>query len=297
MKNKSLVYIGFLTVFISSCTSKLHLVSWNMEHLAENVDEGCLPRQIEDYERMRIFAKELNADVVALQEVESVRAVARVFPDKDWNIIVSDRLASRSYDCRGNGQKSTQQRVALVIRKGVKYQKVGGFKELALDKDGLRYGLVAKIILGKQTLEVMCVHLKSGCFVDDYSTSTRRACKTFEQQAPILDGWVEAHIKEKRPFVLLGDFNHRIANPDNKLWKELTEIDGEPLVISNSMKELKGCHPRYPEPIDHILMGAGAEQWQLEGSQDIYYFPSKTGTMTEEEMFSDHCPIGVTLKF
>lgn len=86
-------------------------MTWNMEHLAENVGEGCVSREERDYEQMRIFAQGLEADVVALQEVESVKAVARVFPQKEWNIIVSDRPASRAYDCRGNEQKSTQQRV------------------------------------------------------------------------------------------------------------------------------------------------------------------------------------------
>lgn len=297
MKNKFILFVGALLVILSSCSSKLHFVAWNMEHLAENAGEGCLPREESDYEAMRVFAAGLEADVVALQEVESVKAVARVFPHEEWNIIVSDRKASRSYDCRGNGQKSTQQRVGLVIRKGVKYDEVGRFKELALDREGLRYGLVAKIIRGKDTLEVMSIHMKSGCFVEDYSASDRRACVVFEQQAPILDGWMEERLKAGKPFVVLGDFNHRISNPHNKLWQDLTNMDGKPVVLGNSMKDLCGCHPQYPEPIDHILMGAGAEHWQVGGSEAVYYFPGKADAMTEEEMLSDHCPIGVTLKF
>ena len=297
MKSRFLVYVVALMVLLSSCSSKVHLVAWNIEHLAENVGEGCLPRQESDYEKMRVFVQGLDADVVALQEVESVKAVARVFPEKDWNIIVSDRPASSSYDCRGNGQKSTQQRVGLAIRKGLKYEEVGGFKELALDREGLRYGLVAKIIYRKDTLEIMSVHMKSGCFVEDYSTSTSRACEVFERQVPILDQWVETRIEEGRPFVLLGDFNHRIANPKNRFWNDLTEMDGKRVVLGNSMKVLKGCHPRYPEPIDHIIMGAGAEKMQVLGSEVVYYFTERQEQMTQEQMLSDHCPIGVTLKF
>lgn len=290
--------VGTLLVVLSSCSTQVHFVAWNMEHLAENVGEGCLPRTEEDYQEMRSFAQTLKADVVALQEVESAKAVARVFPEEDWNIIISDRPASISYECRGNGQKSTQQRVGLAIRKGVGYEEVGSFKELALDREGLRYGLVAKVYHRKDTVEVMSVHMKSGCFVENYSTSDRRACETFEQQVPILDAWMEERLKAGKPFVVLGDFNHRIANPENKLWQELTEMEGKLVVIGNSMKELKGCHPRYPEPIDHILMGAGAEGMQVEGSERVYYFPGKDAeAMTQEDMLSDHCPIGVTLKF
>ena len=297
MKNKFPLFVSALLVLLSSCSPKVRFISWNMEHLAENVGEGCLPREESDYEAMRVFAASLQADVVALQEVESVKAVARVFPEEEWNIIVSNRPASRAYDCWGNGKKSTQQRVGLVIRKGVKYEEVGEFKELSLDREGLRYGLVAKVIHGKDTLEVMSIHMKSGCFVQDYSTSNRPACEVFEQQVSILDAWVEERVQEDRPFVLLGDFNHRIVNPENRLWRDLTEMDGKTVVLCNSMKNLRGCHPRYPEPIDHILMGAGAEHWHVEGSEAVYYFSGKSDAMTEVEMLSDHCPIGVTLKF
>jgi len=297
MRKRFPLLAGALLVLLSSCSSKVHLVAWNMEHLAENIGEGCLPREESDYKAMRVFAAGLEADIVALQEVESVKAVARVFSEEDWNIIVSDRPASRAYDCRGNGQKSTQQRVGLVMRKGLEYEEVGGFKELALDREGLRYGLVAKVIRGKDTLEVMSIHMKSGCFVEDYSASNRKACETFEQQVPILDAWMEKRLKAGKPFVVLGDFNHRIANPSNKFWQDLTEMEGKTVVLRNSMKELRGCHPKYPEPIDHILMGAGAENWQIEGSETVYYFRGKAHSMTEDDMLSDHCPIGVTLKF
>ncbi len=292
----SIFGLAILLGFFNSCSQQLRFVSWNIEHLAENNGEGCVPRNDSDYFRLRDFAVNLDADVVALQEVESAKAVARVFPEDDWNIIVSDRPASPAYDCRGNGKKSTQQRVAIAIRKGVKYVEAGTFKELALDRVGLRYGLMVKLIHRKDTLEVMSIHLKSGCFVDDYSESDRRACETFEKQVPLLDAWVEERIKNQRPFILLGDFNHRIANPENKLWQELTEMNGQVVVLSNSMQNLESCHPRYPEPIDHILLGAGAENFYVPGSEAVYYFSETPEGMDEEAMLSDHCPVGVVLK-
>ena len=76
----------------------------------------------------------------------------------------------------------------------------------------------------------------------------------------------------------------------------MREMENKAVVISNSMQDLKGCHPSYPEPIDHILMGAGAEKLQIRGSETVYYFSEKPESMTEEDMLSDHCPIGVELK-
>jgi hypothetical protein len=50
------------------------LLFWSYLHLAENVGEGCVPRQESDYKELRNFARTLDADVFALQEVESLKA-------------------------------------------------------------------------------------------------------------------------------------------------------------------------------------------------------------------------------
>ena len=277
-------------------TQELRLVAWNIEHLAEQNGTGCVPRTDQEYARLRSFAETLEADVVALQEVESVGAVARVFPEEEWDIILSERAASRSYECRGSGNTSTQQRVAIAVRKGISYENVGSFEELALEMEGLRYGVVIRLLGPQDTVEVMAVHLKSGCFVDDYSTSDRRACDVLERQVPVLDKWIEDRIASGTQFVLLGDFNHRLSTPENKLWQVLTEMDDQPVALLNSMQHLEGCHPRYPKPIDHIIMGPKAANLYVSGSEAVHYYQSQAQEMTEEEMLSDHCPISVALE-
>lgn len=299
---------SFLILFLLTASSDITLsqdvsksnyrfVAWNIEHLAENNEAGCVARSDQDYEKLRNFAATMDADIVALQEVESVKAVARVFPENDWEIVLSDRPSSGSYECRGTGRPSTQQRVAFAIKKGIEFEKIDSFKELALNNPGLRYGLVIRLTGTPEPIEVMNVHMKSGCFVNDYSTSDRDACETFEQQVPVLDKWVESKVKEKKAFVILGDFNHRITTPENRFWKDLEDMDGNPISIKNSMENVRGCHPRYPEPIDHILVGSTASKYYYNGSENVFYFGKTPDTMTEDDMLSDHCPISVDLDF
>ena len=145
-------------------------------------------------------------------------------------------------------------------------------------------------------MDVMAIHMKSGCFVNDYTTSDRSACEVLEKQVPILDKWIESHIKEKRKFVILGDFNHRLTTKNNKFWSVLNEIDGERILLKNSMQDLKGCHPKYPAPIDHIIMGPYAAELQKPGSELVHYFPKSGEQMVQDDMLSDHCPISVVLK-
>ena len=62
------------------------------------------------------------------------------------------------------------------------------------------------------------------------------------------------------------------------------------------MEHLASCHPRYREPIDHILLGAGAENYMFQDLKLRTTIPKKQNGMREEEMLSDHCPIGVIMK-
>jgi predicted secreted acid phosphatase len=61
------------------------------------------------------------------------------------------------------------------------------------------------------------------------------------------------------------------------------------------MENIRGCHPRYPAPIDHVLVGSVALNYYKEGSGQVFYFTDET--MTEDDMLSDHCPVGLELHF
>ena len=118
-----------------------------------------------------------------------------------------------------------RQRVAIAIRKGLTYEDLGASKNRP-KKRRVSYGVQIRILGGIDTVDVMAVHLKSGCFVDDFSSSDRSACEVLEQQVPVLDHWIEAHVLNEQKFVVLGDFNHRLANKENKMWQILSEIQG-----------------------------------------------------------------------
>lgn len=286
------LFSGF-TLTTNAQNSNLRIVAWNIEHLAEHEGAGCVARNASDYEALREFAATMNADVVALQEVENIAAIARVFPLDSWEIILSERPDSEPYICRGSGRTSTQQKVAYAIRKGISYENLGSFEELALDNPGLRHGLVIRLTGGPSPIDVLNIHMKSGCFVDDYSASTRSACETFEQQVPILDGWVEDRVENETGFIVLGDFNHRIVESGNRLWSDLTTIDGESITLKSNMEHIRGCHPRYPAPIDHVVVGSTALEYYKDGSEQVFFFTDET--MTEDDMLSDHCPVGLDL--
>ena len=288
------ILISLLAPYLSA--QEVRVASWNIEHLAEHNEVGCVPRSTLDYEKLRNFSELLNADVIALQEVENTAAVERVFPKSEWNIVLSDRPNSRSYNCRGNDQESTQQRVAVVLRKGIKYQNKGSFEELGLKMEGLRYGVVVEIFGDRDTINLLALHLKSGCFVDDYSTSKLRACEVLETQIETLDDWIENSIRENKKFIVLGDFNSRLTVENSMFWNKLVNMDNMPIGIQNGMQNLTGCHPRYPDLIDHIILGPETSKLQIQNSQMVHFYSSTGRHMAEEDMLSDHCPVSLVLR-
>jgi endonuclease/exonuclease/phosphatase family metal-dependent hydrolase len=274
-------------------TTELKIVSWNIEHLADDIGKGCKPRTEEQYEKLKEYVIEhLDADIIALQEVQSKEALKRVFPVSDWQYVVSTRPDNEAYECRGtDGLKSTPQRTAIVIRKGVNYKKNDDFTALALDNPGLRYG--TSISINNNQLTLLNVHMKSGCFVSDYSQSDRKACLTYQQQAPLLESWVNTQVTNQQAMVVLGDFNHRLVDDGNRYWQELSQ-ENDQRILTSSMQNIQSCHPKYKAPIDHIITGPISTQWVVDGSQGIDAFGVE-GELTYDAMLSDHCPISVNL--
>ena len=298
MNITSTIYTSILISLLAPILSaqEVRVASWNIEHLAEHNGAGCVPRSTLDYEQLRDFSQLLHADIIALQEVENTAAVERIFPKSEWNIVLSDRPNSTTYRCRGNDQESTQQRVAVVLRKGIKYQINKSFRELGLKMEGLRYGVVVEVFGDRDTINLMAVHLKSGCFVDDYITSKLRACEVLGTQIETLDDWIENSIRGNKKFIVLGDFNSRLTRENSMFWNKLVEMNNRPIGIKNGMQNLTGCHPRYPDLIDHIILGPQTSKLQVQNSQMVHFYSSTDEQMAEDDMLSDHCPISLMLR-
>nr|WP_168710985.1 HAD family acid phosphatase [Ningiella ruwaisensis] len=271
--------------------AKLRVATWNIEHLAYPIDSGCKPRTQSEIDAMRSYLERVDADIYALQEVASKAAVHMLFPEQQWQVFMSEREDSEPYICRESGRTSTQQKVAYAVRKGLKINKLESLPEFGLDMPGLRYGLEININTDFGDISLLNVHMKSGCFVDNYSRAESDACKVFAQQAPILDKWIEEKEREDQAYMVLGDFNHRLSAPYNHLTQQLfTNTDGSASSLKNTTADLIGCHPYYPAPIDLIFLG-GMQDTILHHKMLAHNFDD----MRVEAMLSDHCAVSVDL--
>jgi endonuclease/exonuclease/phosphatase family metal-dependent hydrolase len=181
--------------------------------------------------------------------------------------------------------------VAFAIRKSLNIESVEQNTDIGLGSPGLRYGLAVSINKQGETLELLNLHLKSGCFVDDFRRSDSSSCQTFAKQAPILDRWIEAREASKTPYIVLGDFNHRISASYNRLTRTLrSNENGSVSTLNIATKDIIGCHPRYPAPIDHIIVGALPSTLKSD-NVFVHHFED----MNEDAMLSDHCAISIEI--
>jgi endonuclease/exonuclease/phosphatase family metal-dependent hydrolase len=264
----------------------LRIATWNMEHLSEDGAQGCKARTDADYALMRGYAERLNADVIAFEEVESIKAAARVFDPAKYQLIIEERPAGDHFPCGGQGgRKLTRQAVGFAIRNGVAFERAPDLADLAIGNPNMRSGVDITIRApGHAPLRLLAVHLKSGCF----NGLKGDACPTLQQQIPVLEKWIDARAAEPVRFAVLGDFNRRLARKDDVLWADLD--DGQPANADLSLAESVAtpkCDPRFKEFIDHIVLDARATR-DLAGFEEQAYAPADGHP-------SDHCPVVASL--
>lgn len=263
----------------------LTVATWNIYWLSDHKNNK---RSDEDYARLRTIVGKLNADIIALQEVDD-GLVQRVFDPMLYNIELS-------------GRTSSTQKTALAIRKALAYERKADYE--ALDVGDVRYGTLVEMRIGDMKIDVMSVHMKSGCFSKSEENSSdpkkQKACTKLHRQIPILETWADDHISAGKPFVLLGDFNRRLAQRDDKMWQDLSDGKPMPLTLATSGEKPQCWEGFFKQYIDHIILGPTSSKWIVPNSfSEFVFVEARTSNRSKRQkwskLISDHCPISLTL--
>ena len=253
----------------------LRVASWNIEWLAARDGAGPVPRSTADYERLRRYAERLDADVVALQEVEGAGAARRVFDP-----------ARYAFQFAAGG--GSVQRAGFAWKKSLRVTTNPDFTAIGLDGRSRR-GADITVHGAHGDLRLLCVHLKSGC-ASGRLEGPETACVMLREQGRRLEEWIDARAGEKVPFAVIGDFNRRFT-PKDPFWNGLD--DGDPpeadLVDAGFGRRPPCWGGRYRQYIDHIVLSRTAATWLVPNSfaQAVY----DGGDEKNAAVLSDHCPI------
>ena len=260
--------------------AELKVTTWNLEWLTSNPDDlpqGTFPKPAAGIEALRRYALRLDADVIAVEEVDGPAIAAQVFPPDRYQVFMTHDRA--------------KQRVGIVVRRGIPARQNPDLAALDLYPEArhpLRSGADVTLDLPSGPLRLLAVHLKTGCHYGALG-SRRPACQTLGEQVPPLQGWIAQRRAEGVPFVVLGDFNREMNGRDELLaalrasapLALATEGQGSPCWGGTSF-------------IDHILAGGAARGWMEPDSLRVLVYRERDEA--SRTLLSDHCPVSVRFR-
>ena len=248
------------TFFLASpaVALEVRVAAWNLEHLDDANGAGCVGRTDEDYVALAERIDALGADVIAFQEVENAAAAERVFDSERWSVEVSARPSTGyGFACRGRPEgRLGHLATGIAVRARLEYTRNADVSALDAGSRFRRWGTDVTVTRGGESLRVLSVHLKSGCWSarEDGHRSRESDCETLREQMEALTAWMAERREAGEPFVIAGDFNRRLAIPDDWAWSLLTE--DAPALSLPTAGRISRCDERYPEFIDHLLFDA-----------------------------------------
>ena len=141
----------------TACAADLRIAAWNLELLKDTDLEGCIPREESDYAAIARQVEALDADIVAIQEVENEAAARRVFPPPEWQVEVSTRpIRDSNRTCRERpeallGRLAT----GFAIRRGIPYRRDADLSALGGGSPFDRWGTDIAVTDGERELRLL----------------------------------------------------------------------------------------------------------------------------------------------
>ena len=272
-------------------SGRLRIATWNIGNLhaidGESTYTGSDPsvkRSAIDYERIRCYVRLFDPDILAVQEIDGDAALSRVVDTDAYDVHVSDRP---------KGSLNGMQNTGFAFKRGLQVTKLPDFTALDFRGDGtLRYGARIDLAHNGQTISLMSVHLKSGCFE---STSTSSACGSLMAQIPILEQWIDDMAGNPNAFIVLGDFNRRFNVPADTVWAEIDDANPANADLTALTQNMPiSCRSNeYTEFIDHIVLDHRAANWVDRSS--FRHINFRQADKDDWDKISDHCPVAVEL--
>ncbi len=282
-----LCLLAALLLALPAAAAELKLATWNIEWLTTRpTGDPALPRDVqvksrEDIALLRRYAEQLDADVVAFQEVDGEAAARLVFPADRYALhFTRDRVV---------------QRTGFAVRRAIPFTANPDLAALDLDPTAphrLRSGADITLRVGTNLLRLLNVHLKTGCREDPLARSPRPQCDQLRRQLPVLQGWIAERRRESAGFVLMGDFNRWMDGRDAK--------DGFSAALQSIAPLARATEGRSSTCwggggfVDHILAGGPARGWLVPDSLRVMVY-RETGQAWKERL-SDHCPVSARFR-
>lgn len=323
MKPSILIAAAALAGYQSAATQpdapisgSLRLATWNMGTLvapdALAVLKGsCLPNDVPaapgqrgiacdsitkidrsnaDFAAFARYARTLDADVIALEEVDGPEAARQVLTGYQFCFTGSVRV----------------QNTGFAIRNGIPFRCGEDLTSISLN-DRLPRGAQLVVYPGEvREMHLLAVHLQYGCGRAPLN-ERRDACTTLARQVPELKHWIDAQASAGHAFAVLGGFNRDFATDTGPgrsetgellgFWNEINRADlpDSRLVSTVEGHSYVGCTPaqKYPGYFDQVVLSQPlAKLLKPDALVRITYDPAEAQSLK----LANQCPVGVDLE-
>ncbi len=267
----------------------LKLATWNIGWLTLRpagdpiLPRDLVPRDAADLTRLADYASRLDADIVALQDVDGPAAAARLFDPARYAFHFPD--------------EHDVQRSGFAVRRTLRVVWNPDLEALDLHPNArfsLRRGADITVETDSQRLRIASIHLKAGCRAERLLPPSSVDCDSLARQAAILADWIAARRREGVPFAIAGDFNRRLGAPGDS-FLPLLEQAAPLLRATEGVSNPCWAGARGGQVfVDHILLGGGAERWLLPDSLRVMVYAERGSEWRDR--LSDHCPVSLRLR-
>ncbi|MCQ1059326.1 endonuclease/exonuclease/phosphatase family protein [Photobacterium sp. ZSDE20] len=279
------------------------ITSWNLNWLSDAKPKvkrhSNIPtRRTSDYRAFANIINDISPDVLAFQEVANHQSIKKIISLDKYQVAFSSRQVI-------SNDEIWSQFVGFAIRKGLNYHRHPDLHQLDIwNNQYLRYGVDVTLYQdGKQSLRLLNVHLKSGCYSNRHRN---KSCTVLREQFKVLAQWMSQRQAEQQPFIILGDFNRRLAQKGDTYWQGLTSKVSTPAPILMTEGIKSQCRSQaynkrkrrwevrqYPGFIDHFIIDGRITEKDTEVSFSEYLF---SGQQLKQFQLSDHCPLSISVQ-
>lgn len=270
---KKLLIVISTILLLASCSNNNDITvgTFNIAWLGDGIDDKT-PRTAEDIQNISQVISTLNADVLALQEVENSAAIKAIVDTNKYTIITTSF--------------PKEQKTALIINKKIEIVETYQLDAISLGNEGLRPGLVAYCRYDGFDFFVGSFHFKSTSRYDDTPFKKSKSFDMRQEQSAILLKEIKKliDIKNDDDVILLGDFND---NPTKKN-SNITALDNDEFDFLTS--DMMSCKYSIWKSIDHIIVSQPMKKRAKHSTLTMIdinaMFPE-----AEAKKVSDHCPV------
>lgn len=278
------LFVVFAIVLLWGCGKKVEqriaeeevkeitIGTFNIEWLGDGINDR-IDRSEQDYKNIAEVIKQSGVDLLGVEEVENINAMARVtkyLPDYSFFL---------SHD-------NAPQKVGILFKKNIQVRYLYDYSPLEVKQHRTRPGFVAVVQKGNLDFIVMVVHFKATSRFDETPEKLEQSRALRMRQAEVAVGWIDSILKAKneQDIVVLGDFND---SPLRKKYNTMIAFLSYPDVLFLT-ENLKSC--KYPNAygIDHIVVTRSLFNRYVQNTAKVFdtfsMFKSE-----DAERISDHC--------